>query len=101
MTLPNLQSVGGTFTATGIDCSLGFPAPNIRKIGGDLVLRHTKLAHLPKYLEHIGGNAIISPSEPKSLFQELIQAQKSGLLKGKIICLDDDGNEVPFGKNSA
>ncbi len=82
MQLPSLETVGGNLNASGTQ---GLNIPKLRSVGGDFIVDGTGLEHLPSQLEHIGGNAIISNREPKSLLQELVAAKKSGVLKGEIL----------------
>ena len=82
MQLPGLETIGGNLNAGGIQ-SLNIP--KLRSVGGDFIVEGSSLEHLPPHLEHIGGNAIISSREPKSLLQELLAAKKSGVLKGVIL----------------
>ncbi len=81
MQLPSLEAIGGSLNASG---SKGLHLPRLRGVGGDFVVDGTGLDRLPQNLQHIGGNAYISSSEPKSLLQDLIKAKQSGVLKGEI-----------------
>ena len=81
MQLPSLERVGGSFNASG---NLELHVPKLRHVGGDFKVEKTGLAHLPPNLEHIGGNAYISSTEPYTLLNELIEAKSNGILKGFI-----------------
>lgn len=81
MQLSSLEKVAGSFNATG---TLELHVPKLRHVGVDFRVDKTGLAHLPPKLEHIGGNAYISSTEPRTLLNELIEAKSSGILKGLI-----------------
>lgn len=81
MQLPSLETIGGNLNASG---SKGLRLPKLRSVGGDFVVDGTGLERLPPDLQHIGGNAFISRSEPRSLLQDLVKAKHAGVLKGEI-----------------
>lgn len=81
MQLHSLENVGGSLNASG---TRDLHVPKLRHVGGDFRVDKTGLAHLPPNLEHIGGDAYISSSEPHTLLNELIEAKSRGILKGLI-----------------
>lgn len=82
MQLPSLEYVGGDLSANN---ARGLHIPKLRFVEGHFIVSGTGLAELPATLEHIGGNAIISSREPKSLLSALVRAKRDGVLKGAII----------------
>ncbi|HQZ83064.1 MAG TPA: hypothetical protein PLR83_07580 [Pyrinomonadaceae bacterium] len=82
MNAPNLEHIGGDMNASGVR---NLNMPKLKHVGGNFVVDGTHLAKLPPSLEYIGGDAMISGSEPISLFIELLEFKRQGKLKGNIV----------------
>jgi hypothetical protein len=81
MQLPSLEKIGGDLNASG---ARDIHFPKLRHVGGNFRVDGTGLAHLPENLEHIGGDAFVSSSDPSTLLAELMEAKRKGILKGAL-----------------
>ena len=81
MQLPSLEKIGGDLNASG---TRDIHFPKLRHVGGNFRVDGTGLTHLPENLEHIGGDAYVSSSDPSTLLAELMEAKRKGILKGAV-----------------
>ena len=80
------MNIGGDFNCFGNKYISDQTFPNLTHSGGNLVIARFGFTKLPSTLRHVGGNVIISPTDPPSLLNMLIRAKKNNITKDLMYC---------------
>lgn len=84
---PELKEVGEDLNIAGNMNLSERDFPKLSRVGGNLVIYRTGFQGLPKCLNEIGGDVIISDLEPPSLLADLKRAKSNGVINGNIFMI--------------
>jgi hypothetical protein len=90
--LPGIEKVGGDLA---LEEAKTIDLPNLKEIGGDFYAPLAEIFNLPN-IKRIGGDIVFKPYNPNLDFvsEQADELRAKGILKGKIVLIDDWGRVV-------
>jgi hypothetical protein len=90
--LPGIEKVGGDLV---FEEAKTINLPNLKEVGGDFYAPLAEIFNLPN-IKRIGGDIVFKPYNPNLDFvsEQADELRAKGILRGRIVLIDDWGNIV-------
>ena len=88
MLFPELKIIGGALNCQGNKELNEDSFPALVTVEGDIVLAGAGFRKLPKNLRTVNGRAILSRNDHKSLIEDMLRAEREGIIRGGVFYCD-------------